>query len=291
MQSWLMADVRPQGDRVAAPFFNPDHLATYCGVGALCSLALLLDGLTRNVIWDRGRSILLRTLLQTMTGSAAVWFVTTIILLAALLLSQSRGGAFAFLAGAIALSVGLAMGRRGRAFGDAGRRRIVLGSLISILAIAAWVGAEPLLGRLEGEGNVLYGRKEFAVSTIDAIRSAPLLGLGFGAFERYYPFFSDGTIPGDVDKAHDDYLEIIADLGIPAGLAFLAAPLVLGVYCAGGCVRRRRGQMLPAAGMAATVLVGTQAFVEFGLQIPAVAVTYAAILGVGTAQAWSSGSE
>lgn len=291
LQSWLMADAPASVGRVAAPFINPNHFATYVGLGTLCALGLLIDGLTRGVVWDRDRKILVRTLLQAITGPLAIWLILTFGLLAALLLSQSRGGIIALLAGAAVLSGALAFGRRrGKTAGGAGRK-VVVGLLGVIFAIAIWIGGAPLLGRVAGEDIGQDARKEFALSTVDAIKSAPLLGLGFGAFEHYYPFFGAGKSDGNIDKAHDDYLETIADLGLPAGLAFIAAPLLLGLYCAGGCVRRKRGQVFPAVGLAATVLVGTHAIFDYSLQIPAVAVTYAAILGIGVAQAWSAGRE
>jgi hypothetical protein len=44
--------------------------------------------------------------------------------------------------------------------------------------------------------------------------------------------------------------------------------------------------VFPAIGFAASVVVGIHAAVEFSLQVPAVAVVYAALLGLGVAQSW-----
>jgi hypothetical protein len=55
-----------------------------------------------------------------------------------------------------------------------------------------------------------------------------------------------------------------------------------------GVFQRRRDGIYPAIAVAATVLVGVHAVVDFSLQIPAVAVTYAAILGMGVAQSFST---
>ena len=71
----------------------------------------------------------------------------------------------------------------------------------------------------------------------------------------------------------------------------MAAPALLAGMCLAGCLRRRRDRVFPAVGFAASVAVCAHAFVDFSLQIPAVAVTYAAVLGVGAAQSWRTGGD
>jgi len=66
-------------------------------------------------------------------------------------------------------------------------------------------------------------------------------------------------------------------------LLVILAPLPLGS-------NRDRGRdwVYPATGVAATLLVGIHSFFDFSLQMPAVAITYACILGVACAQSYSS---
>ncbi len=50
---------------------------------------------------------------------------------------------------------------------------------------------------------------------------------------------------------------------------------------------RRVGHVIyPASGVGATVLVGARSLVDFGLQIPAIAATYALIMGTAVTQSW-----
>ena len=51
-------------------------------------------------------------------------------------------------------------------------------------------------------------------------------------------------------------------------------------------LRHRRAAFLPCLGVAATVLAGAHGAVDYGIQIPAVAATYAAIMGAACAQAF-----
>ena len=49
---------------------------------------------------------------------------------------------------------------------------------------------------------------------------------------------------------------------------------------------RRKGRVYPAVAVAASVCVGLHALADFSLQVPAVAVSYAVLLGIGAAQSW-----
>jgi len=285
LQSWLMPDAKPSSNRMSGPFVNPNHFATFMSLGALAALGLFVETFRQLVVWDRGTRVWMRTTLHALTGPAALWLALIVVIVSALLLTQSRGGVGAFLLGLVALIVGLAVGQR-RSAGEASGQRAMAALLVTVVGISAAVSADPLLGRVGQQGMDDSARASLAQSTINAIESAPLVGHGFGAFQRYYPAFADGSVRGDVDEAHNDLLETLADLGLPAGIAYIAAPVLLAGMCFAGCLRRRRDRVFPAIGFAASVVVGMHAFVEFSLQIPAIAVTYAALLGLGVAQSW-----
>ena len=288
--SWIMPDPKLDTGRLTGPFVNPNHLATFMALGGLAALGMFVETLRQAVVWDRGAKIFARTAIHALTGPASGWLIATIVLLSSLLLTQSRGGVIAFLLGTLALVVALAVGRRLNG-SEAPGRRAMAAFLVAVVGIAAAISADPILGRVQYQGLEDTARASLARSTLNAAEAAPFLGHGFGAFQRYYPLFSDGSVPGDVDEAHNDVLETLADLGLLAGLAFMAAPALLAGMCLAGCLRRRRDRVYPAVGFAASIAVGAHAFVDFSLQIPAVAVTYAAVLGVGVAQSWRTGSD
>ena len=75
---------------------------------------------------------------------------------------------------------------------------------------------------------------------------------------------------------------------IPAAVVFMAMIAVLAGRCLAGMRSRSRDAHLPAIGFASTVFVALHAVVDFGAQIPAVAISYAVLLGMGWAQSWSS---
>ena len=88
--------------------------------------------------------------------------------------------------------------------------------------------------------------------------------------------------------AHNDWLEMIFELGFPAAVLWFAVIASLALRCLLGFFRRGRDHIYPLTGFCACVLVGLHSFVDFSLQIPAVAVTFSVLLGLGVAQSRSS---
>jgi O-antigen ligase len=114
-----------------------------------------------------------------------------------------------------------------------------------------------------------------------------LTGHGLGSFSQVLPLYAD-VKTFNSDKAHNDWLEAVFELGWPAALLWFAILGSLALRCLIGFFRRGRDQVYPLVGFCACVLVGLHSLVDFSLQIPGVAVTYSALLGVGIAQSWSS---
>jgi hypothetical protein len=84
------------------------------------------------------------------------------------------------------------------------------------------------------------------------------------------------------------YLENIFELGWPIAVILFLCVAWLTRRCFSGARNRGRDWVYPATGVAATVLVAIHSIVDFSLQIPGIAITYACILGVACAQSYSS---
>ncbi|MCP4010653.1 MAG: O-antigen ligase family protein, partial [Proteobacteria bacterium] len=124
--------------------------------------------------------------------------------------------------------------------------------------------------------------------TIDATRDNPLTGFGYGAFEQGFKTYRNEDVQNLYDKTHNTYLENAFELGVAAALSLVLSLLGLFLLCLRGVFRRKRNWIYPATGLAATTLVASHALFDFSLQIPAVAITYAAIMGLAVAQSFSS---
>jgi O-antigen ligase len=109
-------------------------------------------------------------------------------------------------------------------------------------------------------------------------------GSGFGAWSEVFRLYRDETLVRGYQRAHSSYLEWASEMGVPATVLMVGTLLGLGLVCFFGVRRRRHDQAYPAAGIAAGVLVASHSIVDFSLQIPAVSVVFAAMLGAACAQ-------
>ena len=125
--------------------------------------------------------------------------------------------------------------------------------------------------------------------TLRSILDAPLLGYGYGTFYDVFPMFRDQSTEtrGIWEFAHNTYLEIFQGLGLLFGSALLVCVVLLVSKCFKGAIARDES-MVPSVAAAVACLVGIHALADFSLQLQAVTLTFAAILGVGVAQSKSS---
>ncbi|MSO80758.1 MAG: hypothetical protein EXQ97_03830 [Alphaproteobacteria bacterium] len=89
-------------------------------------------------------------------------------------------------------------------------------------------------------------------------------------------------------QAHNSYLELALEGGLPSAIALHAALAWLIAFTIGGVARRRVDGFVPVVTLADSVLLAVHALVDFSLQIPAIAATWAILLGIGCPQSLSS---
>jgi O-antigen ligase len=263
-------------------FVNRNNFATFLGLALVCNLVSLSELFARRIDTSSRRTKILSAFESIF--SQGLWIAFRIILIGgALLLTHSRGGAIST---AIAIAVLSLLISRAPSFRGAWRTPLVVVTVVGVCLVGL-AGGAGLLTRFETAAIADDGRATVYVETMQAIKDHPIFGTGLGTFEFVYPGYQTPDISAFYDLAHDDYLENALDLGIPAALVFFTVLALLVAQCVLGVFRRRRDAIYPGVALAATVLVGVHAVVDFSLQIPAVAVTYAAILGVGVAQSVS----
>jgi O-antigen ligase len=147
-------------------------------------------------------------------------YVTAIALMGvALLLSGSRGGLVALFA-QILLLVFLTTRTKG-ARNVALRVSLAVALFIAIVAGTFFVGGDSTLTRVaetDVSKDVTADRVEIWAITLKVIGHNLPFGSGLGAFGQAYTEFDDYTGLSRVEQAHNDYLQVLADMGI-AGLA------------------------------------------------------------------------
>ena len=274
-------------DTVTSTFVNRNSFATYCGLGILCALAYLFRALNRIAIDQSSLKRFVGDLLGGMTPWIMGAMAAVPLNLAGLFLTQSRAGILSSALALVVFLVGLSFKLRAR------RLAALVFSGLTLLAALYYfaVSGAGFIERLETLiGSDLAGNARLIVyrATIGGILESPWLGVGYGTFEDFFRTLRSPEMPGRFIKAHNTYLENALELGIPAATSLVLAIALLARRALSGIRRQRSAFVYGWMGFCATVLVGCHALVDFSLQIPAVAVTFATILAVGCSQSWSS---
>lgn len=273
--------------RLSGSFVNPNHLAGYLEV----SLALALG-----LLWYRSRTALrdlagapgaderarrLAVLLPGLAAATLLWGV----LAAGIVLSQSRGGIVAA-SGVTLLLVALAFALRGRA---ASRARVVAAGALSVLLVLgtafaiAGAGTAAFLRFLLPDASDLAADYRVLIwsGSRDAFALFPWLGSGLGAFREAFRRVQPDDVPGLVDQAHSEYLQILVTGGL-AGALLGALALAFGLRALLRGLARQRHREESAfglAGLGALLMLLLHGTAEFCFSIPAIPATLAAVLG------------
>lgn len=268
---------------VSSTFTNRNSYATFAGLGLIATTALIIGSRRRTegslFSWQRLHDALSHTL-----SSSLFAYVLLFVSATALLLTGSRAGALSTLAAFIVL---LSQVTRGKQMGVPSRVTGMVVFLILGVGVVGFSGG--FLGERFSQGGSNL-RFEGYEKTVSAVEDHALLGSGLGSFAQIFPLYRETEVLRDkfVTKAHNTYLENALELGLPAALCLTLAVGLLAWQCWKGMINRSRDRHFPAMGVSACVLVGVHAFVDFSLQIPAVAVAYMFLLGIGVAQSYSS---
>jgi putative inorganic carbon (HCO3(-)) transporter len=152
--------------------------------------------------------------------SRILWLMAGMVLIAEIIQTGSRGGFLAL--AAVAVVVGLRLSRR---------PLLTVGGMVGAVIVLIAVLPTPLVSRLVAttdEEHVfrtgVQRSNEARMIAIDAglrmIADSPLTGVGAGNFGTYKRMWAE-AFPEGPNLAHNTYLELAAELGLPALAAFL----------------------------------------------------------------------
>lgn len=219
-----------------------------------------------------------RLSIQERFPQAVFWLAVTILLFAALAFSKSRMGIIASSASILGMII-------------AGKFKpgnlIVAGVFVALVAaMVLWIGAGPITERFASTSQEykLSEGSRLAIwrDTIHLIKKHPLAGDGLGTFPVAYTAVQTTFLGNFVNHAHNDYLEVASDLGIPVSLILFGsfgAILASSVRSAlSKAMNFDRAVALGCAGSIFALLL--HSLTDFNLYIPANALVFSAILGL-----------
>ena len=245
----------PPGAGPFGPFVNRDDFAGFVELTAPLGLALLLFR-----AWRREHLTLL--------------LLFTIVPTGALILSASRGGIIG-LAFEFVLLLLLSRVRR------IGAKQLLCAAALALLAgsFVVWLGVSEAIQRFEElvpENISANGRVSMYRDTWQIFIHHPWDGTGLGTLRTVYPQYESDYNGLAVDHAHNDYLELLADMGLVGGLCGLSFILLL--FWRGftnlRLLETRSGRAICAAFMTACAGLLLHSLVDFNLHIPSNALIF-----------------
>jgi O-antigen ligase len=284
-QTQLVYGIPFASEYLTGPFMLHNSFATYSGLATLAAVAKLFDVGRETIIATRGARQLFVSLIQFTFGRGAPYVIAVIVLFAAVVASASRGGFAATSAGlaAMALLTLIVMLRTpARIWPSLAILAAVTPVFIMIAASGGQLGDR--FDQLIDAGNADDVRLALWAATERMIADAPWRGMGLGTFQDIYPLYATQVLPFVMDKAHCDYLEFAAGVGLPAAMAWWLAMAGAGLVAARGATARRRNALYALTATGAMVLIAVHSSLDFSLQMPAVALCFGVLLGIGLAQ-------
>ena len=221
------------------PLLNPNNLAGYLNVGAMCGMGLLLSRRPRLPAWLTGTGLLLIVAVDVTTGS--------------------RGGLMGLVLGGIALVIVYLRKPR----------RVALGSKLALASVLLGAIVFALLGAQAGTKDELFDTSNKLGMWLwvkPIVADYPVFGIGRGAFESVFPAYA--VEPGSSVYTHAE--NVVTQWASEWGL-IVTVPLLFGFAW---CLRPTRlgvqhSTLLASAWVGIWILL-IQNLADLGLEIPAV---------------------
>lgn len=274
---------------MSGPFMLHNSFATYSGLIVLCAVAKLFDLKITSAKRPQNWHSKINALIRLPLSKSALPLACCIFAFSCVVISASRGGFGATICGLI-VAIVFQLIRKPKNNAQSWAGLLGIFSICCVLVLVV-INGQILDGRLSEllAGDVASRtRLDLWAAALRMIQASPYLGLGLGSFGDAYPLYAAKVFPFVIDKAHNDYLELAAGLGIPAAIIWWLSIAWVFFNCCVGCLCRNRDHIFPLLAIGGTVLVASHSIVDFSLQIPAVALLYATLLGIGAAQSQSS---
>jgi O-antigen ligase len=255
------------GGWIYGPYVNHNH---YAGLMEMLAPIPLVLSLTR--------------LASTKARAAAA--ATAAVMVGTIFISGSRGGMLAIVAELVILAALLVKQKRGL------RTAIGIGVFMAIVAgLLTWVGGPEITKRLAtvGTGHSDLSSDIRTYVNRDGLRmflKKPVMGWGLGTFPVVYPQFRTFYTNFFVNEAHDDYLQLLVEMGL-LGFATMLWFVVTLYTRAVKKMKNWTGEIGGAVTLACVLgLSGilVHSAVDFNLQIPANAALFYVLCTIAAAE-------
>lgn len=258
----IWGTLRPDyGVRMSGTFGCPNHFANLLVMACACALILgVMPGIAgpvRVLCFYFVAFFTVGIFFSISRGGYIAWVVTMCVLV---MTTQSSGSRYGWIWKTLILTV------------------------ISALVLFAIVNSNSVIQRLQ-QNPMLDVRVALAKDALTIWQSAPLFGTGAASFRFVHPRIQDKDYSTLAEYTHNDYLNLLADYGLTG---FLIVAGFFGILAAILLIRRRtqtftdRHVLLNRLTLAVFAGMMAHSVVDFNFHIPACAMTFFAIMGLGT---------
>lgn len=282
-ESWMAGSkliwgrlVQTDGLRLHGTFVNPNHFALFLELGLMVALAW---------VWWSFRRARDLAALENRVLLAGPPVLVWLALFVAVAFTGSRAGLLAAIGGTLVQAAALwFLGRRRPA------SALAIGALtLAGVSVVAWVGWRQGFGRWIASSSTsgLASRTEVYEASLELWQRFPFVGSGLGTFREAFGLVQPASLAGSWWHAHSDWLELVVTAGL-IGLALAAFGVLsllrrlLKVLRQG---RRSEDRAAALAALGAVAAAGLHEMVDFGLTMPANALTLVVVLSLASAAA------
>lgn len=262
-----------QGNRLSASFQSANTAGALFGITFIYAIALC---------FEKARSI--NDLRKSPLYELALYLIAICLVGTCLVLTLSRGAVGATIIAACCFLVWEAFARSWRATS----RNALINTIVAAggFAVLCW-SASSLFDRYIGsDQNSVMSRQVILAAHWQAFLDAPWFGYGIGTFSEINKLIQTAvTFPSlwQIRAAHNVYLQWLEGTGVIGSLPMFACLGWVLYAMAYGATKRRRMTTWLRAGFTASLILLIQGWADFSLEVPAVAMTWAALLGCGYA--------
>jgi O-antigen ligase len=263
-------------------FVNRNSAASFIGIGLIIALSMAthehLVHLRRNA---RPLGVFLA---NTGMSRFKLYAVLGLFLFGALLLTGSRGGIATAIAGCFLLLVMEAVKQK----------RLNAQTLVALLGgfvVSAALATSIILSYRTQSGMTASTEVRYSLfaEALRAVADRPIFGHGAGTYSSIQPLYHSASTPPNFvwDNAHSTLLEGLVTLGLPVMIFAIVISAYIFLQLAKAWWNTRSEATCLRTAIAVSVAVTLHAFVDFSLEIQAIALYVACLVGLGMGELMS----
>jgi O-antigen ligase len=280
--SWESVGLLPKENYkqwLTGTFVNRNSAASFMVIGLTISVASMCQSFMTFKVHLRGHSTISQ-LTTLVTTSTTLYMLGSCFLLVAIFLTGSRAGVAS---GVLAITLVLCF--MFRASFMAQKRKLF--AFIGVISVVGSMAVNALMDRADDGTGSSAVRIVLAEEAIAAIADRPVFGHGAGTYQFIEPIYRKEASGKRYvfNHAHNTFLEAAASFGLPVMLLWLGVLVALLRQIYLGVLNQSQTPLATIVVFSLLLAEGLHALVDFSFEVQAIALYFAALLGLAIGEA------